>query len=143
MLRVEFKNPMAGQLQLVYASYMMLSSCFKKTRCLSKRVEKKLYLHYQDLTSRKQEQLEEKVLRSLENYLLPNINIPNISEKEALATFLPSDNGYIICFRGRDFRVNIAVANENGKIKYTIIRDIGDKCKKTRARSKEKMASAE
>lgn len=57
------------QQQVAYALYMIGSSYFHKSVCSNKQLEKTLYLHYQDMPVKRQEELEEKLITAIETEL--------------------------------------------------------------------------
>ena len=120
MIKVETKNPKACQYQSEYAVYMMLGSCFAKAECTTKRVEKRLFLHYQDLSMGKQEKLEKKALLFMEKELIRALAIPQMNQQKVTISFLPQNFGNLICIKGIDFAVTFAVRIRNGKYQYAI-----------------------
>lgn len=140
MLKITTSNPMAQQYQLEYAMYMMLGSYFKRATCKSKRIEEKLFLHYQDLTSRKQENLEDDVLRLIDSHLLKALNITNIDEREAIVRFIPQENGNLLNFKGSSFDVSFMIQRKDRKLKYTFVRHPEDKDSNSNCSDNEKAA---
>lgn len=68
------------QQQVTYALYMIISSYFHKSICCSKCLETKLHLYYQELPAKSQEELEEKVILTVEKELediLPMLEMMN------------------------------------------------------------------
>lgn len=54
------------QQQVAYGLYMIGSSYFHKSICTTRRLETILYLDYQDMPVKRQEELEEKLISSVE-----------------------------------------------------------------------------
>ena len=71
-----------------YCVYMMLSSYYKKARCLSDVLETNLYLHYKELNDNQAVELEKEAINLIEKLILPNIP-ENIEGKYATVTILP------------------------------------------------------
>ena len=123
MLKIEVKNTMSEQFQLEYAVYMMIGSYFKKVNCLSKRIETKLFLHYQDLGFGKQEKLENKVIAFIEGYLLRGLAISGMENKEVSILFIPYSFGTIVKLEGNDFAVCFTVRQHGGRLQYSLVPD--------------------
>ena len=71
-----------------YCVYMMLSSYYKKARCLSEVLETSLFLHYKELNDNQAVELEKEAIKLIEKLILPNIP-EDIEQKEATVTILP------------------------------------------------------
>ena len=67
-----FKNEKTKQKAFDYCVYMMFSSYYKKTKCISEVLETNLYLHYKDMNDNQAVELE----------------------KEATVTILPWNDSY-------------------------------------------------
>lgn len=124
MMTFKFKNPLTRQYQLEYAMYMMLSSYFRSTKCCSGRVEERLYLYYQELTDKKQQELEETVIDCINKSLLLALNVPNVERRDAQVRFIPYENGHLISFSGKGFHFNLKVTMISGEIVYKFVRRI-------------------
>ena len=122
MLKIEVKNQNAKQFQLEYAMYMMLGSYFKKATCKSKIIEKRLFLYYQDLGCSKQEDLEEEVIKFIDETLLFALDIPGIEERKVSIRFIPTEKGNIINIEGKNVYINLKVCKKNGRIKYAFLK---------------------
>ena len=76
-----------------YCVYMMLSSYYKKTRCLSDVLQTNLFLHYKELNDNQAVELEKEAINLIEKLILPNIP-ENIEGKDATVTILPWNDTY-------------------------------------------------
>lgn len=84
------------QQQVTYALYMIISSCFHKSICRSRRLETNLHLYYQDLPAKKQEDLEEKLILDIENKFKDIL--PVLEEMNCTATIKQSKGEYHLAF---------------------------------------------
>ena len=76
-----------------YCVYMMLSSYYKKTVCLSDVMETNLFLRYRELRDNMAVELESEAIKVIEKEILPKIP-EAIEEKEAQVVILPWNNTY-------------------------------------------------
>ena len=88
-----FKNEKTKQKAFDYCVYMMFSSYYKKSKCISEVLETNLYLHYKDMNDNQAVELEKEAINLVENLILPNIP-EKIEEKEATVTILPWNDSY-------------------------------------------------
>ena len=84
------------QQQTTYALYMIISSYFHKSICNNKRLETNLHLYYQDLPTKKQEDLEEKLISDIENKLKDTL--PVLEEMNCTASIRQYQGEYHLAF---------------------------------------------
>ncbi len=128
MLKINVKNPNTAQYQLEYVMYMMLSSYYRKARCLSKRMEQKLYLYYMDLTKEKQYILEDNVIRCIEAGILCELDEKAgrsvsvaLSDMECVVRIENRGDHHVLRFASKGLVYGLRVTYEGKEIKYRLI----------------------
>ena len=108
-------------LRYEYATYIMLSSYFKKSSISNKIIGDRYLLNYNEISGTKQCDLEEIVIDMVDNVLLPKLNgIKDMENKEIILTpeKIPDSELHKLHFHGEGFDFTIvlkAVWNPNKK----------------------------
>ena len=97
-------------LRYEYATYVMLSSYFKKSKIANKIIEDRYKLNYAELSKTKQEDLEEIVIQMVDDVLIPKLSkIKNMEDKEI--TLIPEriagSELHKLTFEGEGFKFSI------------------------------------
>lgn len=96
MMKFNYRNPMTKQFQLDYILYMMFSSYFKRTVCMTKATEEHLFLYYAEMPRQKQYELEDKVINAIERDTLKELDSLNICEVEVSVRMIPTSTGTML-----------------------------------------------
>lgn len=120
MVKIKFAN---NQLAFEYALYMITSSYFKKTSCITSLLEKKLFLYYNEQKSNTQYHMEDLCIRHIEQELLHNIpkSLWNETVKVRLIKH-PNQNCTEIQFIGESYilRLKGTYCGKTAKIEHEI-----------------------
>lgn len=109
-LKVSVKTNVVDK-QTAYILYMMVGSYFRKCSCKSKMLEKQLFLYYKDMPVKKQESLEERVIKDTEKIL--EELLPVLAESDCTVRILKVVDGYQLCFESETSKIVLFV-NEKG-----------------------------
>lgn len=104
------------QQENAYIIYMMLSSFFQKAVCMTKHLEKTLFLYYKDLSAEKQVNREAEILKELEKKFAQQEKILEQSTCEVYLQNLGEE--YRLLFAAKNYHIRIVV---NNKGEYQII----------------------
>lgn len=105
----ENKNRIKTQKAMDYIVYMIVGSYFDGMECMNKKVEKKLFLFYKDIRTKRQYAMEEKCIRYVEHYIMKDV--PGAIWNENVKVYLKQDEALLattVCFKGKDFVLKVA-----------------------------------
>lgn len=106
------------QQQITYVLYMMISSYFHKSICSSRVLETKLLLYYRDLSGKRQEELEEKIITNIEKELKEIL--PVLSGMNCIVFIRKQDENYRVIFK-TGFEEVTAVVDSKGKYRIQVL----------------------